>query len=98
MRILKMNTETIFCIAPEGQGFENGQLGFPSPGTGKLIYQIQGKERRIIPSGVWEENGSIILKFGKSYMIEESKSRKNIDSSVSETVMRKISEQLPNSF
>jgi len=95
IRILRENPEKIFCIAPEGQDFENGALGFPPPGTGKLIHQIQEKEGCIIPAGVWEEDGSLIIQFGKSYVIEEFYDKQDIDRSVLKTVMGKISEQIP---
>ena len=95
IRILRENPEKIFCIAPEGQDFKNRALGLPPQGTGKLIHQIQGKEGCIVPVGIWEENGSLILKFGKSYVIEEFNDKQDIDRFVSKTVMGKISEQTP---
>ena len=61
MRFIRENPETILCIAPEGQDIEHCKVGKPPEGTGKFIFQIQKHLEQIIPVGVWEENGRLIL-------------------------------------
>lgn len=95
---INQDPKTILCIAPVGQDFRNGGLGETPAGTGKFIFQIQKQLEQIIPVGVWEENERLILKFGESYMIDNSYTYRDPDTEISNLVMSKIAELLPASY
>ena len=98
MRFIHENPETILCIAPEGQDFEHGKIGKPPEGTGKFIIQIQKLLEQIIPVGVWEENGRLILRFGEPYKLNEGCKYEDSDMEISNLVMDKIASLLPIYF
>ena len=89
----------VLCIAPEGRDFKDGILGLPPKGSGKLIFHLAVKLKTILPVGVWESHGRLILNFGRVYSITCEKEGEGIDAStVSLMVMEKIAELLPNSI
>jgi len=90
--------KTILCIAPEGQDFEYGKIGKPPEGTGKFIFQTQNKLKQIIPVGVWEEDGHLILKFGEPYTLDQICKYEDSDIEVSNLVMGEITNLLPVRF
>jgi len=98
MRFIYENPETILCIAPEGQDFEYGRLGKPPEGTGKFISQMQKQLEQIIPVGIWEENGRLILHFGEPYTLDIRSNYKDSDMKISNYVMGKIANLLPGHF
>jgi hypothetical protein len=98
MRFIHENPQTILCIAPEGQDFEYGKFGKPPEGTGKFILQIQKQLEQIIPVGVWEENGRLILKFGEAYTLDKDCKYEDSDMEISNLVMDKIANLLPVYF
>lgn len=95
MRFLRENPETILCIAPEGQDSEYGKFGKPPEGTGKFIFQIQKHLEQIVPVGVWEENGHLILQFGEPYTLDKDYKYEDSDMEISNLVMDKIAGLLP---
>jgi hypothetical protein len=98
MRFIRENPETILCIAPEGQDIEHGKIGKPPEGTGKFIFQIQKHLGQIIPVGVWEENGRLILQFGKPYTLDKDYQYEGSDMEISNLVMDNIASLLPVYF
>jgi len=88
---IRAEKDTILCIAPEGADQANGLLGRPYPGTGKFISMICSELKYILPVGVYEESGKLILQFGKPYTLNENKS----DQSVIDQVMKHIANLLP---
>jgi hypothetical protein len=98
MRFIHENSETILYIAPEGQDFKYRKLGKLHEGIGKFIFQMQKKLEQIIPVGVWEENGRLILQFGESYTLDKGCNYKDSDIEISNLVMGKIASLLPVYF
>jgi len=98
MKVIRENSDMILCIAPEGQDIEFGKLGTPPTGTGKFIFEIQKYLKRIIPVAVWEEDEHLVLKFGETYTIENSKIYRDIETEISNFVMNKITSLLPDKF
>jgi hypothetical protein len=90
--------KTILCFAPEGQDFGNGVLGEPPAGIGKFFFNIHRQLKKIYSVGVWEENESLILNFGESYIIGNSHTYRDPDTEISNLVMSRIAELLPTSF
>ncbi len=95
MRFIHENPDTILCIAPEGQDFEHGKFGEPPEGTGIFIFQIQKHLEQIIPVGVWEEEGRLILRFGEPYSLDKGCRNNDSDMEISDLVMDKIASLLP---
>lgn len=98
INIIKRNQETILCIAPEGMDHGEKNMGKPPPGTGKFILYIHEQLKYIYPVGVWEEKKKLIINFGESYRITEYVVNDNVDACISDLVMKRIRDLLPNSF
>lgn len=93
---LREKADTVLCLAPEGMDFPDGKLGKPYPGTGKMILQITKYLKRILPVGVYEEEGKLVLKFGPPYHLNIPGNGGDLDERITHQVMGKIAEQLPD--
>ena len=94
-REIKTNPNTILCIAPEGRDFPEGVLGVPAPGTGTFIGQLVQRLERIVPVGVWEQDGRLVVHFGENYDKQELLDQEDLN--VSKLVMDRIACLLPAS-
>jgi 1-acyl-sn-glycerol-3-phosphate acyltransferase len=97
-RLLKKlweDKDAIVCIAPEGMDFPEGKLGVPHPGTGKLLLQTAWLAQQVLPVGVYEEGGRLIIHFGEPYELTVEEGLAEIDHAAKEKIMRKIAELLP---
>jgi hypothetical protein len=94
-RHLRNQPLPILCLAPEGMDFPGGILGFPPDGMGKFINHVYKDLKRILPVGVYEEDGKLILNFGRVYGMEAYRSQLNNDRQISLLVMKKIAALLP---
>lgn len=87
--------DPILCLAPEGMDFSGGVPGFPPDGTGKFILQVLKKLNRILPVGVYEEDGKLILNFGNPYELDSEAIHSSKDKEIAALVMQKIAALLP---
>ena len=85
----------ILCLAPEGMDFPDGVLGFPPDGTGKFILHLSKGLNHILPVGVYEERGRLILNFGSPYKLDIRSIQSGKDKEISALVMKKIAALLP---
>jgi len=92
---MRADKDAIVCIAPEGMDFPDGKLGVPHPGTGKLLLQIANKTHRVLPVGVFEDDGRLVIRFGKPYILTLPEGTEDVDRAACEEVMRRIAELLP---
>jgi len=87
----------LICLAPEGADMPGGRLTFPPSGAGRFILQLAGKGLKVIPVGVWEQDGSLCVNFGLAYEltvpVEISADEK--DRGAAKTVMNNIALLLP---
>jgi len=95
-RLLKSDLQAVLCVAPEGRDCSAGDLGMPAKGAGKLLLHLDKQLSKIVPVGVWERFGRLILNFGEPYTLKNWKFSKNIDNEVSMLVMNKIASLLPS--
>lgn len=95
MKKLREDKDSIICIAPEGMDYPGGRLGVPHPGSGKLLIQVVGKTHRVLPVGVFEEKGKLVIQFGRTYELSVNDRQAEVDRATAEIVMRKIAELLP---
>ena len=86
IRCLRNEPRTILCLAPEGEDLLTGGLGQPHPGTGKLISMISMHLETILPVGVFEQKGNLIINFGLPYQLKHKKD----DQSIMDEVMSHI--------
>ena len=95
MEKIKRDSEAIVCIAPEGMDYPGGVLGRPHPGTGKLLTQTARSLQWVLPVGVYEEAGQLIVHFGKAYTLDIPNERENDDRVVINQIMRQIAALVP---
>ena len=94
-RRLRDQPSPILCLAPEGMDFPDGILGFPPDGTGKFILNMLKDLKRILPVGVYEEDGKLNLNFGPVYELDAYLSQVKDDRGITLQVMTKIAALLP---
>lgn len=97
-RLLRRQRETpdaIVCIAPEGMDFPGGALGEPQTGTGKMLLQTARLAGWALPVGVYEQEGRLIIRFGKPYVLVNPEGAVDADRAACDAVMRRIAELLP---
>jgi hypothetical protein len=87
----------IVGLAPEGQDFPEGRLGWPPSGSGRFIYQLIKNGLLVAPVGVFEEGGCLVLNFGQAYRPEISTnlSSQDIDSEIGRSVMSHLASLIP---
>lgn len=95
IKIIKAQPEAILCIAPEGMDFPGGKLGAPYPGTGRLLLQAAAMLKRVLPIGVYEEDGRLVIRFGEPYILDPAADPDNMDAEITRQVMRRIAALLP---
>jgi hypothetical protein len=85
-------------LAPEGQDFTNGCLGWPPPGSGRFILHLGRKGLSIVPVGIFEEDGCLILNFGPPYRLEFELDlpAQDVDREVGRLVMSHLANLLPS--
>ena len=93
---IRKHPETTICLAPEGRDFPYRILGHPPAGTGKFIYQLAHYVDTIIPVGVYEAHGKLVLDFGTAYGSSDFHGAD--DENISQFVMEKIARQLPSGY
>ena len=95
---LREQSASVLCLAPEGMDFPAGVLGFPPDGTGKFISHLSKDLKRILPVGVYEEDGELILNFGSPYTLDLKYLVGRDDKEISVLVMKAIAALLPPSL
>ena len=92
---MRADKDAIVCVAPEGMDFPGGELGVPHPGTGKLLLQIANTTRQVLPVGVFEVDGRLVIRFGKPYVLTLSDGLEDVDRAASDEAMHRIAALLP---
>jgi hypothetical protein len=73
-------------------------LTFPPSGAGRFMLQLAGKGLKVIPVGVWEQDGSLCVNFGSAYTsaVPVDIPADEKDREAAKTVMEKIALLLPS--
>mgnify|MGYP000844651263 FL=1 len=97
IRRLKENPNSILGITPEGMDSPEGELALPPAGVGRFLLHLQQMGATILPASVYEEQGSLCVRFGESYQLEPPSGLPpaEIDLAIRKTVMGKIAELIP---
>lgn len=85
-------------IAPEGRDFPGAKFGWPPPGMGRLLELLSISIPLMIPVGVYEQEGSLVLNFGKPVKLlikNDYPDNNEKDRHLSYQVMCAIAELLP---
>jgi 1-acyl-sn-glycerol-3-phosphate acyltransferase len=87
-------------LAPEGRDFPHARLGWPPPGTGRLLEQLSKSIPLLIPVGVYEDDCRQVLHFGPPLTLQFSDyaSSAEKDNHLAGQVMGAIAELLPQSL
>jgi hypothetical protein len=93
----RSHPQAILGLAPEGGDQTGGILSLPPSGAGRFISLLAGMGYRIVPVGVYEEDGYICLNFGtgRHLQVPKGESPDERDRQAAETIMRLIAVQLP---
>jgi hypothetical protein len=84
-------------LSPEGTTLPGGALGWPPPGSGKMMLHMARHGLKILPAGAFEADGAFHLSFGPLYALElpADLPRTAADRAASRLVMNRIGRQLP---
>lgn len=87
----------VIALAPEGQDYAGGVLGWPPAGVGRFIAHLARYAPLILPVGAFESGGRFCLHFGPAVTPDftEMDGKNTLDRDVSEWVMCLIARQLP---
>jgi hypothetical protein len=85
-------------LAPEGGDMPGGRLGWPPPGAGRFILQLNRLGLPIVPIGIFEQDGAMCFRFGLPYRLltPAGLSSDEQDKQVIRQVMGAIATQLPH--
>jgi 1-acyl-sn-glycerol-3-phosphate acyltransferase len=88
----------VICLAPEGGDMPGGRLAYPPAGAGRFMLQLAGKGLKVVPVGVWEQDGCLCVKFGPAYALADpgGRSAEEKDRAAAKTVMEYIALLLPS--
>ena len=94
---IRQTPDPVVALAPEGQDYAGGVLGWPPPGVGRFITHLARDIPLILPVGAFESDGHFCLKFGSAVTFElpDMDGKDVMDHQGSEWVMRLIACQLP---
>ena len=97
LAFVRQHPQAILGLAPEGGDQPGGRINWPATGAGRFISLLAGSGSRIVPVGVYEEDGFLCLNFGDAYALEvpERLSADEKDRAVAEIVMHAIARELP---
>jgi hypothetical protein len=87
----------VIGMAPEGRDMPYGVLGWPPPGTGRLILELSKRGLSIMPVGASEEENALHIRFGEPYELDilDGLSTTDLDRHISHTIMRQIANNIP---
>jgi hypothetical protein len=84
-------------LAPEGMDMPGGVLGWPPPGSGRMMLHLTRLGMKVLPVGAYEENGVFTIRFGPAFLlhVQSDLSRSSADAFASRLVMQHIARLLP---
>lgn len=88
----------VIGLAPEGADMPGGRLTYPPSGAGRFMLQLAGKGLRVIPIGIWEQDGCLCVSFGPAYdlSVPSQMSSNEKDRAGAKAVMENIARLLPS--
>ena len=88
----------VICLAPEGADMPGGRLTYPPSGAGRFMVRLAGKGLKVIPVGVWEQDGCLCVSFGPAYelTLPGPLSSDEKDRTAAKVVMDNIARLLPS--
>jgi len=95
MAVLRHKSDTILCLAPEGRDFSGGVLGTPPPGTGRMVLQAAKYLQRVLPVGVYAQEGTLMVNFGAPFTLADTLPSDASDQEISARLMGSIAALLP---
>ena len=95
MAVLRHKPDTILCLAPEGRDYPGAVLGQPPPGTGRLVIQAANYLQRVLPVGVYAQEGVLMVHFGAPYTLAHTLPGDASDQAISARLMGSIAALLP---
>jgi hypothetical protein len=96
LRHIQVTKSPVIAFAPEGSDSPGGILAQPPPGVGRFVCQIAEHYFDLLPVGLYEQDGRLILRLGEimplPHITGEPEER---DARMSETIMIAIAACLP---
>ncbi len=96
-QLARANPDMSFAFAPEGRDFPGGVLGEPAEGFGRFILEFSRLGFLVLPVGVFEEKGTLILNIGEPFALKKEKNieKHHLDEKVNLKIMTAIARLLP---
>jgi hypothetical protein len=89
--------DPVVCLAPEGGDMPGGRLAYPPLGAGRFMAHLAKKGLKVIPVGVFEQEGFLCVHFGLAYelAIRRSFPSDHLDHEIARKIMKNIAPLLP---
>ncbi len=91
----KRSDGVLIGLAPEGRDIE-GKFGTFPEGVGDFIALLAQAGLNILPVGVYEDQGYLVVSFGESFLPEIPSEKSERDFRVSNQVIAAIKRQIPD--
>ena len=92
----RAHPQSIIGLAPEGQDSPNNGVGDLPTGSGKFIHYLDKMGFQILPVGITEQQGHLVVKIGKPYRLNvpSISNPSEVDAQVRTHVRRQIQDQI----
>lgn len=97
LEYIRRKPTSLVAFAPEGGDNPGGVLDKPPSGVGRFLLLLAQAGFMILPTGCWEEQDTLCLRFGEPYRLEvpHGQSPDKKDTCAAGILMHAIAEQLP---
>ena len=96
----RLDAGALIGLSPEGMDNARGGLARPPDGSGRFILHLAGLGLKLIPVGLYEEEGRLCVHFGPPFALITAPglAKGELDRQVSDQVMQQIARLLPVSL
>jgi hypothetical protein len=96
LKYVDSTPNAILGLAPEGRDSHRDELITPSPGVGRFVCQLAKRGMHLLPTGVFEDEGSLCLRIGDPMPLPDLQGTTGErDKQMSDTIMHAIAQCLP---
>jgi hypothetical protein len=97
LRYAEEHPQAVIGLSPEGSDQPGGLLSRPAAGAGRFISHLAARGCPIIPVGIYEQSGELVILFGPQYRlaVDAGPRAEDVDRQAAQTVMAAIAACLP---
>ncbi|MDI7275465.1 MAG: hypothetical protein QME94_05770 [Anaerolineae bacterium] len=100
LALVRQPAPPVLGLSPEGHDSPDGSLLRPPPGVGRFLLQLAAAELRLLPAGLYEDGGGLIVRFGRPFALTcpDGTPRVERDRWAAEEAMAAVGRLLPPAY